>query len=50
MRRNEATSKDAFASKAAARASFLKMTPVSGIDGAFQSESNEIAMVGKCRS
>jgi hypothetical protein len=45
MRRNEAKSKDAFASNATARASFLKMMPVSVIDRAFKPESNEFEVV-----
>jgi hypothetical protein len=44
MRRNEAKSKDAFDSNATARAGFLKMMPVSGIDRALKPESNEFAM------
>jgi hypothetical protein len=50
MRRNEAKSKDAFASNATPRASFLKMMTVSSIDRAFKPESIEFAMVSKCRS
>jgi len=36
--------------EASAQASFLKMMPASGIDGAFKLEPNEFAMVSKCPS